>query len=297
MADNKKYYYLKLKENFFESDTLILLEAQKDGYLYSNILLKLYLRSLKNEGRLSFNNLIPYNVEMLATLTRHQVGTVERALTLFEQLGLIEKLDNGVIYMTDIQNFIGKSSSEADRQRDYQRRIAVEKKSLLESGEENCKKSNRKSNRKSTPELELDIEKDIDIEKDRKLEKEKARNNKDEFFRIVNLFNSICLSLTPIKSITDERIRKIFLIQQQYGYDFDFEKFFKRVEKSDFLTGRNGRWYTSGEKQANFDWIMKLDNISKIQNGVYDNKENSNGRNSSISDEDLEFLSKLGTNL
>ena len=297
MADNKKYYYLKLKENFFESDTLILLEAQKDGYLYSNILLKLYLRSLKNEGRLSFNNLIPYNVEMLATLTRHQVGTVERALTLFEQLGLIEKLDNGVIYMTDIQNFIGKSSSEADRQRDYQRRIAVEKKSLLESGEENCKKSNRKSNRKSTPELELDIEKDIDIEKDRKLEKEKARNNKDEFLRIVNLFNSICLSLTPIKSITDERIRKIFLIQQQYGYDFDFEKFFKRVEKSDFLTGRNGRWYTAGEKQANFDWIMKLDNISKIQNGIYDNKENSNGRNSSISDEDLEFLSKLGTNL
>lgn len=295
MADNKKYYYLKLKENFFESDTLILLEAQKDGYLYSNILLKLYLRSLKNEGRLSFNNLIPYNVEMLATLTRHQVGTVERALTLFEQLGLIEKLDNGVIYMTDIQNFIGKSSSEADRQRDYQRRIAVEKKSLLESGEENCKKSNRKF----TPELELDIEKekDIDIEKDRKLEKEKARNNKDEFLEIANLFNAICLSLTPVKSITDERIRKIFLIQQQYGNNFDFESFFKRVEKSDFLTGRNGKWYTAGEKQANFDWIMKLDNISKIQSGIYDNKENSNGRNSSISDEDLEFLSKLGTNL
>ena len=86
MSDNKKYYYLKLKENFFESDTLILLEAQKDGYLYSNILLKLYLRSLKNEGRLAFNNLIPYNAEMLATLTRHQVGTVEKALAMFEQL-------------------------------------------------------------------------------------------------------------------------------------------------------------------------------------------------------------------
>lgn len=293
MADNKKYYYLKLKENFFESDTLILLEAQKDGYLYSNILLKLYLRSLKNEGRLSFNNLIPYNVEMLATLTRHQVGTVERALTLFEQLGLIEKLDNGVIYMTDIQNFIGKSSSEADRQRDYQRRIAVEKKSLLESGEENCKKSNRKS----TPELELDIEKDIDIEKDRKLEKEKARNNKDEFLEIANLFNAICLSLTPIKSITDERIRKIFLIQQQYGNNFDFESLFKRVEKSDFLTGRNGKWYTAGEKKANFDWIMKIDNIKKILSGLYDNKESNNGSFGSISEEDFEFLSKLGTNL
>lgn len=50
MADNKKYYYLKLKENFFESDEAIILESMPDGYIYSNILLKLYLRSLKNDG-------------------------------------------------------------------------------------------------------------------------------------------------------------------------------------------------------------------------------------------------------
>lgn len=172
MSDNKKYYYLKLKENFFESDTLILLESQKDGYLYSNILLKLYLRSLKNEGRLAFNNLIPYNVEMLATLTRHQVGTVEKALRMFEQLGLIEILDNGVIYMTDIQNFIGKSSSEADRQREYQKRITDEKQKLLEP----CKKSCKKSNKKNTPEIELEIETEIETEIDKK-----RKNKKTEY--------------------------------------------------------------------------------------------------------------------
>ncbi len=54
MADSKKYYYLKLNENFFESDTMIVLESMPDGYLYSNILMKLYLRSLKNEGKLMF---------------------------------------------------------------------------------------------------------------------------------------------------------------------------------------------------------------------------------------------------
>ena len=52
MADNRKYYYLKLKENFFDSDSIVLLEDMKDGILYSNILLKLYLKSLKNGGRL-----------------------------------------------------------------------------------------------------------------------------------------------------------------------------------------------------------------------------------------------------
>ena len=46
MSDNRKYYYLKLTENFFETDSMILLESMNDGYLYSNILMKLYLRSL-----------------------------------------------------------------------------------------------------------------------------------------------------------------------------------------------------------------------------------------------------------
>ena len=50
MADNKKYYYLKLKEDFFDSDEMLLLQGMKDGYLYSDILMKMYLRSLKNEG-------------------------------------------------------------------------------------------------------------------------------------------------------------------------------------------------------------------------------------------------------
>ena len=62
MADNRKYYYLKLKENFFDSDSIVLLEDMKDGILYSNILLKLYLKSLKNGGKLQLDEHIPYTV-------------------------------------------------------------------------------------------------------------------------------------------------------------------------------------------------------------------------------------------
>ena len=123
MADNRKYYYLKLKEGFFESEEIKILESMKDGYIYSNILLKLYLRSLRNEGRLMYRNVIPYTPEILATLVGHQVGTVEKALEIFRNLELIEILDNGAIYMMDIQNFIGQSSTEADRQRAYYNRV------------------------------------------------------------------------------------------------------------------------------------------------------------------------------
>lgn len=87
-----------------------MLESQRDGYLYSDILLKMYLKSLKNGGKLTFNNKFSYNAETIAALTRHQVGTIERALEAFEALGLIKILDNGVIYMVDIQNLRGEAN-------------------------------------------------------------------------------------------------------------------------------------------------------------------------------------------
>ena len=154
MADNKKYYYLKLKEDFFESDEAVILESMPDGYIYSNILLKLYLRSLKNDGFLMFNNLIPYNSQMLATITRHQVGTVEKAVKIFKDLQLIEILDNGAIYMTNIKNFVGKSSTDADRKRvEYNKMKRIGEISTI--GVE-----------KTPPEIEIEIEKDIEIKKD-----------------------------------------------------------------------------------------------------------------------------------
>lgn len=166
MSDNKKYYYLKLVDNFYERDEMIMLESMPDGYMYSNILLKLYLRSLKNEGKLMFNNRIPYNATMLANVTRFPVAVVEKAINIFKELGLIEILDNGAIYMLDIQNFIGKSSTEADRKRLYRNRIEEEKKNL---GQMSGQLLGQMSD-KTPPEIEIDIE--IELEKDIDIEKE-----------------------------------------------------------------------------------------------------------------------------
>ena len=117
MSDNRKYYYLKLKENYFGDDSIVLLESMQDGVLYSNILLKLYLKSLKNGGRLQLDENIPYTAQMIATITRQQIGTVERALQIFLKLGLVELLDSGTYYMSNIELLIGRSSTEAERKR------------------------------------------------------------------------------------------------------------------------------------------------------------------------------------
>ena len=126
MSDCKKYYYLRLKENFFESDELILMESMPDGVIFSNILLKLYLRSLKSNGKLMLNERIPYNSKMLSNIVHQPVAVVEKAIAVFNQLGLIEMLDNGAIYMLDIQSFIGKSNTEADRKREYRAKMGKE---------------------------------------------------------------------------------------------------------------------------------------------------------------------------
>ena len=72
MSDNRKYYYLKLKENYFDEDAIVLLESMQDGILYSNILLKLYLKSLKNGGKLQLDENIPYTAQMIATKSRRK---------------------------------------------------------------------------------------------------------------------------------------------------------------------------------------------------------------------------------
>ena len=157
MADNRKYYYLKLKENFFDSDSIVLLEDMKDGILYSNILLKLYLKSLKNGGKLQLDEHIPYTAQMIATLTRHQIGTVERALEIFRQLGLVEQLDSGAFYMTDIELMIGQSSTEAERKR----AARLENKALLPPRTNGGHLSDIRP-----PEIEIELEKEIEIKRE-----------------------------------------------------------------------------------------------------------------------------------
>ena len=83
MSENKKYYYMKLKENFFSSERMVVLEMMPDGILYSNLLLKMYLMSLKHNGILLLHENLPHTPQTIATFTRHQIGTVERALQIF----------------------------------------------------------------------------------------------------------------------------------------------------------------------------------------------------------------------
>ena len=157
MSDNRKYYYLKLKENYFDDDSIVLLESMQDGVLYSNILLKLYLKSLKHGGRLQLDEDMPYTAQIIATITRQQIGTVERALQIFLKLGLVEVLDSGTFYMRNIELLIGQSSTEAERKR----AARLQNKALSA-----LRTSGGHLSDIRPPEIEIELEKEIKIKRE-----------------------------------------------------------------------------------------------------------------------------------
>ena len=232
---------MRLKENFFDTESMVVLESMPDGRLYSNILLKLYLRSLKNEGRLMFSDRIPYNTTILAQITRHNVGVVEKALEIFKQLELVEVLDNGAIYLLDIQEYIGRTSTEADRKRVYRNRIAQEKTlGITDKGQMSDKCLD-----KTPPELKLEIE----IDKDIKSIVQNDCTKKVKKAEIDSFFESVW-KLYPTKrgkgQVSDAKKRKLF----EVGYEnlkVAIQRYMDELGKEEWRKPQNGStFFNSG---------------------------------------------------
>ena len=294
MADNKKFYWIKLKTDFFNQETIDFLMSQQNGCQYVVLYQMLCLNTANNGGNLSTKigeMIVPYDVNKIVRDTKYfDFDTVTIALGLFKQLGLIYEGNENILKISNFDSMVGFESQWAEKKRAYREK----KRQLTEKVEDNKKDIQEDNVRQEYRVKSLEFrEKSLDTREQSK-ELLLQQQNELDFDEILNLFNAICHSYKPVDKLTDTR--KLKINRANTVLNGDFENFFKRVEKSDFLSGRNGRWNINGT-QASFDWIMKLDNISKIQNGIYDNKENSNGRNSSISDEDLQFLANLGTNL
>ncbi|WP_304406768.1 phage replisome organizer N-terminal domain-containing protein [uncultured Clostridium sp.] len=270
MADNKKYYYLKLKENFFDSPEIKVLEAMPNGYKYSNLLLKLYLKSLRFEGMVRLNEYIPYSIDMISAITGIDSDTVRVAFDIFKKLKLIEILDDGTIFMLDIQNFIGKSTTEADRKRKYRSKIEDAKNractnSIPEQGQIVGQMSGQMSGQttdKSTPEIELEKEIELDSSTN-----STTCCTKEQLREIVNKWNS--LNLQRVMSINQgtNRYKMIHTRIKEYGFETVLQAI-DNIKKSSFLRGQNKRnWIIS------FDWFIKPNNFIKVLEDNYKDKE------------------------
>lgn len=159
--DATKFYWLQLKEDFFDEDAIDWLEEQPNGKEYSLFYLKLCLKSLRTNGvliRRVGNMLVPYDHIKLGELTKTNPDTVMVAMNLLLKIGLVQKLDNGELYMTQVENMIGSQSKSAFKKQQQR----LNKTLLIGSGQKVDK-------------CPLDIEKEI--EEEQELEEEKLKEN------------------------------------------------------------------------------------------------------------------------
>lgn len=134
-----KYYWLKLHNNFFEKEEIKMLLSMQNGTTYVIIYLKLLLKSLETEGTLIFKRTIPYTPEMIASITGENIDIVRIAIDIFISFRLMENLENGALFMNEIENMVGSESKWAEikrKQRDDKKRI------MSEEGIENITEGN-----------------------------------------------------------------------------------------------------------------------------------------------------------
>ena len=172
MSQNKKYYWLKLRDDFFERDEVKIIEGQQNGKDYIIFYMKLLLKSVKTEGELYFRDAIPYSPQMLATITGTNIDTVKVAVDLFTSLGLMEKWSNGTLFMLETQNMIGSESKWANYKR-------VERSKKEQIGQ--CPNMSKKS--------PIEIDKEIESEKYEKLNQQLLKKQLTKDLKIGKLEN------------------------------------------------------------------------------------------------------------
>jgi predicted phage replisome organizer/uncharacterized phage protein (TIGR02220 family) len=127
MAD-KKYYWLKLHKDFFKRHEIRVIEEMPNGKDYILFYLKLLVESITHEGKLRFSDAIPYNEQMLSTITNTNIDTVKNAMDIFLQLNMMEILDDATIYMKEVENMVGCESATAQRMRKSRQNKALKDK-------------------------------------------------------------------------------------------------------------------------------------------------------------------------
>ena len=91
----------------------------------------------------------------------------------------------------------------------------------------------------------------------------------DRSRKVLNSYNTYCLSFKREYWLNKTAVRYLSVIELMYP-SFNYDRYFQRVEDSDFLSGRNGRWIIG--KCASLDWLLNPANLKKVVNGQYDNK-------------------------
>lgn len=193
----KKYFWIRLDRNFFKRHDIRIIENMENGKDYVLFYMKLLLESIDHIGYLRFNELIPYNDSMLATITNTNIDIVRSAIKLFQDLDMLEILDDQTIFITDTQKMLGEAKST-----DRVHRFREKKKILAIETERNV--------------TETEIETKIEIEKELYIELKKEKEVKHKFGKFAHVRLTEKESNKLIEELSQETFDKCITKLDEY---------------------------------------------------------------------------------
>lgn len=278
MAINKRYYWLKLREDFFQDEAISWLEEQENGKIYSLFYLKLCLKSINNNGlliRKVGDMIIPYDAKKLGEITNTPKDTVIVALELLKKIGLVKILDNGELYLDQVQYMIG---SETDSTRRSRKSREKKKQQISYKTTQNTPllQCNKNSNKNATADIEID--KDIDIEKDK--DKDSRR-------------------IIPTTTLKKEEVINIYMNNINYSVSsIEYEKLVSDIDEY------GAEWVKEAITRAVMQGKRKLGYIEAILNNwkvngydEFGSKAKADSHNNDLSDAEQKALNRAPRSL
>ena len=251
MAESKKYYWLKLKRDFFKRHDIRIIEEMPNGKDYILFYLKLLLESIDHEGSLRFSDTIPYNEQMLSVVTNTNIDIVRSAMKLFIELNMMSVFDDQTIYMNEVDKLIGCETEWAKKKRLY--RETMDKERTLSS---NCPTDVPSLSDKSKS-IEKEKETEIEKEKEKKLKK-KAYGKYSNVKLTDDEYNRLCNDYGQVQ--TEQAIDFLDAYIKEKGYK----------TKDHNLTLRRWVFKAVNENQPNAGDNKKPNRVAQTQNGTFD---------------------------
>ena len=175
----KKYYWLKLKDNFFNQKEVKKLRRIAGGDTYTIIYLKLQLLSIKKEGIIEFEGTEKDLAEQLSYEIDEDIDNIQITLSFLIANNLIEEISENNFLLTKVPDCIGKEGASAERVRRHRERKALEekeRKALEKQKTLQCNADVTASNMLVTKSnTEKEKEKNIEIEKEKNNNKKEKR--------------------------------------------------------------------------------------------------------------------------
>lgn len=188
----KRYYWLKLKDDFFNDKRIKKLRKVAGGDTYTIIYLKLMLATLDSDGIYEYEGIEEYLADEIALTLDEDADNVQITLNYLMQSGLMVELDENNYELPMVKESIGAETSSAKRVRAFR-----ERQKALQCNTDVTEE-------KHIGNVEKEIEKDKEKREDKEIEKKKKKDSKESYGALGN-----------VKLTIDEYNRLV----TDYGYD------------------------------------------------------------------------------